>query len=121
MPLTSTTGGNAHSTSSSTLNQHGNMAAGGPGYPMGQSAATSTSSLFGVSGAGLNRSNSTIHHHQRTRHVIASSFSQTASMTGESYSTTNSTFWPYRLLICILDQRDIATPILETLCIDILR
>lgn len=105
------------------------MAAGGPGYPLGQSAvaspgsspSTSTSSLFGVSGAGLNRSNSTIHHHQRTRHVIASSFSQAASMTGESYSTTNSTFWPYRLLICILDQRDIATPILETLCIDILR
>lgn len=48
------------------------------------------------------------------------------SLHGNTYLTigsndTHSTFWPYRLLNCIMDQRDIAGPIIEVLCVDILR
>ena len=111
MPLTSTSA-NGHSDNNVTN--------------VGTSSSASINSLYGVhhsSLGGFQQSHSlmpstTSHHHQRTRHVIASSFS---SHGADSYSSTNSTFWPYRLLICILDQREIATPILDNLCVDIFR
>lgn len=101
-------------------------------HPGLSSSTTSTNSLYGQvnhTASSIDRNSSlmssaTSNHHQRTRHVIASSFtaSTNVGMIGiDSYSSTNSTFWPYRLLICILDQRDLAAPILEALSIDILR
>ncbi|KAH9425389.1 Protein dopey-1 [Dermatophagoides pteronyssinus] len=80
------------------------------------SPSSSTLSLH-TNSRHLYRNNSLHHHHHSNQSRSIS------SMTGlyQSLYSSMSTFWPYRLLICIMDQRDIAIPILDKLCIDILR
>ena len=97
----------------------GSVGGGIGGYGTHQSAASSSSS---PSSSTLSLHMNPRHHHLYRNNSLHGNPSRPVSSMaiGGSYSSM-STFWPYRLLICIMDQRDIAGPILDKLCIDILR
>lgn len=98
----------------------GSGSGGGGGVGGSQSAASSSSS---PSSSTLSLQMNPRHHLYRNNSLHGNPSRPISSMTSvyQTLYSSMSTFWPYRLLICIMDQRDIAGPILDELCIDILR
>ncbi|KPM03465.1 dopey-1-like protein [Sarcoptes scabiei] len=86
---------------------YGNQAASAQSSP-----STSTSSLLHLHSHSYSSYRTNSLHGNSSR---PSYLSMSLHANGESYSSM-STFWPYRLLNCIMDQTEIAIPILDTLC-----